>query len=74
DLDEPGQFAAAQLACRELFDLTLEVGGSISGEHGLGSVKAGYLERQWGPAAVGAHRAIKRALDPKGLFNPGKKR
>ncbi|MFL6048880.1 MAG: FAD-binding oxidoreductase [Gaiellales bacterium] len=74
DLDEPGQFAAAQSACRELFDLTLEVGGSISGEHGLGSVKAGYLERQWGPAAVGAHRAIKRALDPKGLFNPGKKR
>jgi glycolate oxidase subunit GlcD len=74
DLDEPGQFAVAQSACRELFDLTLEVGGSISGEHGLGSVKAGYLERQWGPAAVGAHRAIKRALDPKGLFNPGKKR
>jgi glycolate oxidase subunit GlcD len=74
DLDEPGQFAAAQSACRELFDLTLEVGGSISGEHGLGSVKADYLERQWGPAAVGAHRAIKRALDPKGLFNPGKKR
>lgn len=74
DLDEPGQFAAAQSACRELFDLTLEMGGSISGEHGLGSVKAGYLERQWGPAAVGAHRAIKRALDPKGLFNPGKKR
>jgi FAD/FMN-containing dehydrogenase len=47
--------------------------GSISGEHGLGTVKAGYLERQWGSAAVGAHRAIKRALDPKGLFNPGKK-
>jgi FAD/FMN-containing dehydrogenase len=73
DPADPAQFAAAQAAVQELFDLTLEMDGSISGEHGLGSVKAGYLERQWGPAAVGAHRAIKRALDPKGLFNPGKK-
>jgi glycolate oxidase subunit GlcD len=74
DLADPAQLAAAQACVQELFDLTLEMGGSISGEHGLGSVKAGYLERQWGPAAVGAHRAIKLALDPKGLFNPGKKR
>ena len=74
DLADPAQFAAAQASVQELFDLTLEMGGSISGEHGLGSVKAGYLERQWGPAAAAAHRAIKQALDPKGLFNPGKKR
>jgi len=73
DPADPAQFAAAQAAVQELFDLTLEMDGSISGEHGLGTVKAGYLERQWGSAAVGAHRAIKRALDPKGLFNPGKK-
>jgi glycolate oxidase subunit GlcD len=74
DPADPAQFAAAQAAVQELFDLALEMGGSISGEHGLGSVKAGRLEQQWGAAAVGAHRAIKRALDPKGLFNPGKKR
>jgi len=36
-------------------------------------LKRGWLSRQWGDAAVGAHRAIKAALDPKGLFNPGKK-
>jgi FAD/FMN-containing dehydrogenase len=74
DPADPAQFAAAQAAVQELFGTTLAMDGSISGEHGLGSVKAGYLERQWGPAAVGAHHAIKRALDPKGLFNPGKKR
>ena len=47
--------------------------GSVSGEHGLGWVKRGALERQWKPAALAMHEAIKRAFDPKGLLNPGKK-
>jgi FAD/FMN-containing dehydrogenase len=45
----------------------------VTGEHGIGVLKGGQLSRQWAPAAVGAQRAIKRALDPKGLLNPGKK-
>ena len=49
------------------------LGGTASGEHGIGLLKAGELSRQWSPAAVAAHRAIKSSLDPKGLFNPGKK-
>lgn len=57
----------------ELFELARELGGSVSGEHGLGLLKRGQLLGQWSDAAVGAHEAIKRALDPKGLFNPGKK-
>jgi FAD/FMN-containing dehydrogenase len=63
----------ADAAARDLFDLARALGGTASGEHGIGLLKAGQLSRQWAPAAVGAARAVKRALDPKGLFNPGKK-
>ena len=73
---EPGDAAArtrAGEAAGELFDLALRLGGTVSGEHGIGVLKRGQLSRQWSPAAVAAHRAIKVALDPKGLFNPGKK-
>jgi FAD/FMN-containing dehydrogenase len=65
--------ALADAAARELFDLARELGGTASGEHGIGLLKAGQLSQQWEPAAVEAARAVKRALDPKGLFNPGKK-
>jgi FAD/FMN-containing dehydrogenase len=68
------QSAQTHVAAAELFDLARELGGTVSGEHGLGLLKAGQLLGQWSEAAVGAHEAIKNALDPKGLFNPGKKR
>lgn len=67
------QLARAELATEELFDLAVALGGTVSGEHGLGWLKRGQLSKQWAPAAVAAHRAIKAALDPAGLFNPGKK-
>ncbi len=73
---EPGdasQRARADAAAAELFELALRLGGTISGEHGIGVLKRGGLSRQWKPGAVAAHRAIKAALDPKGLFNPRKK-
>jgi FAD/FMN-containing dehydrogenase len=65
--------ARAELAALDLFALARELGGSVSGEHGLGLLKRGQLLGQWSDAAVGAHEAIKHALDPKGLFNPGTK-
>ncbi|HEU4975816.1 MAG TPA: FAD-linked oxidase C-terminal domain-containing protein [Baekduia sp.] len=65
--------ARADAAARDLFALARELGGTASGEHGIGLLKRGELSRQWSPAAVQAQRAIKAALDPKGLFNPGKK-
>jgi FAD/FMN-containing dehydrogenase len=65
--------ARADAAALELFAMARELGGTASGEHGIGLLKAGQLSAQWAPAAVAAARAVKVALDPKGLFNPGKK-
>jgi len=67
------QRARADAAAGQVFDLALRLGGTVTAEHGIGTLKRGQLSRQWAPAAVAAHRAIKAALDPKGLFNPGKK-
>jgi FAD/FMN-containing dehydrogenase len=54
-----------------ILELVLELGGSISAEHGIGVAKAAWLERDRGAPAVAAMRAIKRALDPAGIMNPG---
>ena len=51
--------------------LVLEMGGTVSAEHGIGSAKVGWLERDRGTATVAAMRAIKRALDPEWILNPG---
>ena len=53
-------------------DLVTAAGGSISAEHGIGQMKLAELARLAGPARLGAIRAIKQALDPKGIMNPGK--
>jgi glycolate oxidase subunit GlcD len=67
------QLARADAAAHELFAMAIRLGGTVSGEHGVGLLKNGQLRHQWQPAAVELHRAVKRALDPRGLFNPGKK-
>jgi FAD/FMN-containing dehydrogenase len=64
DPDDPGVDDA-------VLSLTLRCGGTISAEHGVGVAKARWLERAVGPAEVAAMRAIKRALDPDDLLNPG---
>ncbi|WP_426266774.1 FAD-binding oxidoreductase [Sphingomonas sp. LHG3443-2] len=53
-------------------DLVTEAGGSISAEHGIGQMKRGELARLASPARMQALRAIKAAMDPRGIFNPGK--
>jgi glycolate oxidase subunit GlcD len=64
---------AAQAVSEELFALVAGLGGSIAAEHGVGWLKRGRLGSQWDPRAVELHEQIKRAFDPKGLLNPGKK-
>jgi glycolate oxidase subunit GlcD len=63
---------AAQ-ASDELFELALRLGGTISGEHGVGALKRSWLERRLGPKAAELHAAVKQAFDPQNLLNPGKK-
>lgn len=65
--------ARSAAAAEDLFALAIRLGGSITGEHGVGWVKSGQLGRQWSPRALELHGKIKRAWDPKGLLNPGKK-
>jgi glycolate oxidase subunit GlcD len=64
---------AAEAVADELFALTASLGGSITGEHGVGWLKRGRLAAQWDARALELHEQIKAAFDPKGLLNPGKK-
>jgi glycolate oxidase len=59
-------------AIAEIFRLTVRLGGSISGEHGIGHVQRRYLPLALGPAEIELHRRLKSALDPLGIMNPGK--
>ena len=54
-----------------MIEATLQLGGTISGEHGLGSIKGRFLEREVGAANLAVQHTIKRALDPDGVFVPG---
>jgi FAD/FMN-containing dehydrogenase len=73
DPDDEREADAAEHVSEELYALAARLEGSIAGEHGIGLVKRGRLQAQWEPRAVQLHEEIKRAFDPKGLLNPGKK-
>ena len=63
---------ALDRATREVFSLAVKLGGTISGEHGIGITKKKYLPLALNPAAIRAMRDLKRALDPNNILNPGK--
>jgi glycolate oxidase len=52
--------------------LAIELGGTITGEHGVGSLKRDWLAREIGPLALSLHRSIKAVFDPDNILNPGK--
>ena len=61
-----------QAAIGEIFRAAIALGGTLSGEHGVGLSKQAYLEAGVGPLGIEVMRNVKRALDPKGILNPGK--
>lgn len=64
--------ARAQVCLEAMFGLVLDLGGTLSGEHGVGLEKRDYVGRELDPAALGLMRAIKRQFDPRGILNLGK--
>ncbi|MFO7666646.1 MAG: FAD-linked oxidase C-terminal domain-containing protein [Desulfobacterales bacterium] len=62
----------ALAAVEELFDYTVELGGTISGEHGIGITKAPYMPKEVGIDEIELMKKLKRLFDPKGILNPGK--
>ncbi len=62
----------ADEAVAEVFRKTVDLGGTISGEHGIGIAKAPFLEMEVGPLGVSVMKRLKKCFDPNGILNPGK--
>ena len=60
------------LAAAEVFRVAIDLGGVLSGEHGIGLLKRDFLAANLDPVAIEVMRRIKAVLDPRGLLNPGK--
>jgi glycolate oxidase len=72
DRDNTDEVARARQCVAETFKLSIELGGTISGEHGIGYVKAPYLEYAVDKPTLEIMKAIKKVFDPNGILNPGK--
>lgn len=72
DARDTEEMHRVELAFEEIFEAALRLGGTITGEHGVGMVKAPYLEWKIGEAGMTVMKGIKTAFDPHGIMNPGK--
>ena len=72
DKKNAAELKKAEGAVEALFDYTLQLGGTISGEHGIGITKAPYLAKEIGNDAMNLMKKIKKLFDPNGILNPGK--
>jgi glycolate oxidase len=72
NLDDAAWNDTISRAIRELFQEVVRLGGTLSGEHGIGYVQKNYMDLACSPAQLAVMRGIKDALDPKGILNPGK--
>jgi len=72
DRRDPEEMARVKLAAREIFEAAVALGGTLSGEHGVGLLKKQFLELDLGSEAIAIMRKLKDAIDPLGIMNPGK--
>jgi glycolate oxidase subunit GlcD len=72
DIRDPDQVARTWQAAEAIFSTALELGGTLSGEHGIGTLKRPFMAAALGSEALTLQCSIKQALDPSGLLNPGK--
>lgn len=72
DPDDAQLMERARAAVSEIFRAAIDLGGTLSGEHGIGSAIAPYLGWALGEGGLDLTRRIKAALDPQGILNPGK--
>ncbi len=72
DGSDPEELEKGHKAIREIFELVVEMGGTLSGEHGIGLSKAEFMTLAFTPAEMELFRRIKHAFDPNGILNPGK--
>jgi glycolate oxidase len=72
DRRDPQEMARVRVAAREIFETAIALGGTLSGEHGIGLLKKQFMELDLGADALALMRRIKDAVDPLGIMNPGK--
>jgi glycolate oxidase len=71
DKDNPDAAAALEAANNEIIEAALQLGGTITGEHGVGTEKRQFMTKRFTPVEISAQRVIKQVFDPTQLFNPG---
>ncbi len=72
DKRDKSEWQRVEAAIEAIFDEALALGGTLSGEHGIGLAKTRFLEKECGPGTILLSRRIKKALDPNTILNPAK--
>nr|NIV35104.1 glycolate oxidase subunit GlcD [Anaerolineae bacterium] len=72
DRRDPAQWQKVEQMVEEIFRVALDLGGTLSGEHGIGTFKLPYMREALGQASINIQWRVKQALDPQNILNPGK--